>query len=269
MMVAYTPQHVDAQLQKIGHSKVLFLDVDDTLITPCASSFRAPAGKSLIDQLKQALCQVNLPAIISAWRLQRKVRLVHPQWPAYLQRWRQAFPVHGLTKMDTGRYGHIESMEVWRGQELTRLGLQFSQEAPSPTILPNSALHQGVYLTGPGTKAQILEAYCAACSPKHIVVVDDRIEQLQALKIWCQQHHQSACLILFKGARILSGSFDPQIAFFQKYCLLFHQRWLEDAQAKKLVKQYTQREPCSRGPSLNLWLGQCLEEDASFLKEPA
>lgn len=64
--------------------------------------------------------------IVSNWRLQRKVMLLDNNWSNILKQLQDQYQVYGLTKMDIGKFGKIESMEEWRYQELKSLGISFS-----------------------------------------------------------------------------------------------------------------------------------------------
>jgi hypothetical protein len=128
LIVASTLQEVQEALSKLQADAVIFIDVDDTLITPLSKIFRAKSSyRFLIDDLKKNRENFpNFEMILSHWRLQRKTILVSPQWPELMNVLKKTHPVYALTKMETGAIGDIPSMENWRYEELKDKGIFFT-----------------------------------------------------------------------------------------------------------------------------------------------
>src|SRR5579872_3560010 len=115
---AKTATEVMDCLSNIPQNAIIFMDIDDTIITPVSKTFRKPPYNHLIDEIKKNKDEYqNYEEIVSNWRLQRKAMVIDKDWPQLLSNLKEKFMVYGLTKMDTGKFGNIESMEKWRHQE--------------------------------------------------------------------------------------------------------------------------------------------------------
>lgn len=224
-------------LEGIQHEITVFVDIDDTIITPASLTFRKPPYNQLIDTIKKNKEQyTHYETMVSNWRLQRKVMLVDPQWPEVLEALKKKHAVYALTKMDTGRFGAIESMEIWRYQELKALSVVFSSCADMPLCLHGSSLFKGILMTGANTKSQTLSYYASHLSLKAIAVIDDKLEQLELIQQWCDAISIPFIGIVYKGLETLPGVPDAAIALFQEKYLLENAQWLEDDQAANYIK---------------------------------
>jgi len=225
----------------------LFFDIDNTLITPQSHLFRVSSPyQSLIDDIKKQ--KEDFPhyeKIISNWRLARKVMLVDENWPNVMNMLKKNYAVYGLTKMDTGTFGSIPSMEEWRYNELARLGLHFSHQyqATHPLIkaaanFPYSAIYyQGIFLTGSYTKKEVIQTLFKSLTFPGISMVDDRFEELERVEEACQELKVPFKGVLFKGVETLGGVPNLQIAEFQKQYLIKMAQWLEDEEAAQKFQE--------------------------------
>ncbi|MBS0621992.1 MAG: DUF2608 domain-containing protein [Verrucomicrobia bacterium] len=234
-------------LGELPADTVLFFDIDDTLITPVSKTFRCPPSNQLIDEIKaHRELYEDYSTIISSWRLQRRVMLLDSSWPSMLRELKKKFTVYGLTKIDTGPCGPIASSEAWRSEELKGLGLEFSK-APLLIASPfaakeenGPAFHEGIIFTGKGSKKEALERFFPEPRFSTLVMVDDRLEHLNAVKLFCEEHEICFVGMLFKGLTLLTERPDPLVAAFQKEHLLHSFEWLEDEEAlKRMEAQFT------------------------------
>jgi hypothetical protein len=168
------------------------LDIDDTIIY--APNTQLADGMT-IDELKKKRDQYpNYEVLISQWRLTREVKLVDEAWPPFLEQLKTIHVVYGLTQLDTGKVGLIESMEEWRYQELHKMGIIFSQE---PALF-----YKGLLLTGNLSKSQALEGYREdILKYKQVVFVDDRVAHVQDIESYCAKIGIPCVGILFTGIR--------------------------------------------------------------------
>lgn len=228
---ADTASQVFEYIKNLPQDTIIFLDIDDTIITPKSKAFRAGNQNTLIDEIKKdKKSYANYGEIISNWRLQRKPMLLDPGWPGILESMKTKFKVYGLTKMDTGRCGNIPSMEKWRYQELQRLGIEFS--ASNEISDQDSNFYRGIFFTGPASKADILNKYWVFVKTGTIVMVDDRNDYIQEIKDFCKAKSISCVGILFEGMKNLEDKPDSQVVQFQKDYLILHAKWLEDEEAE-------------------------------------
>lgn len=239
---AYTLLDIQKALGDVKKEAIFFVDVDDNLITPESNFFRADSPyRTFIDELKKNRDKVkNFEAIVSHWRLTRRIMLVESGWPALIETWKaEGHPVFALTKMDTGTFGAIPSMEKWRYNELINKGFQFTptyKGVTEATVIKDAAspatFYKGIFMTGSLTKGDVIRAFLQDYQPSQIVFIDDRRNYVEEVAAACAEKGIPFIGILFRGVERLQGHPDPDVAEFQKQQLLEGQ-WLEDASAKE------------------------------------
>jgi hypothetical protein len=228
---------IETCLQKLPKNAIIFVDVDDTIISPRSKTFRVSPHNKLIDNIKKNWKDYpNYQQIVSNWRLQRRVMLLDEAWPAMLKDLKKNFPVYALTKMDTGSFGNIQSMEQWRYEELKCLGIEFSENNEMPrSVLAdgqnNPIFYNGIFITGEKSKGQTLEAYKSFLRTDSIVMIDDRVENLEDVQAFCVKHAINFTGILFNGLEKFEDRPDPAVASFQAKYLIEKEQWLEDDEA--------------------------------------
>jgi hypothetical protein len=232
---------IGSHLKKLPKDSIILVDIDDTIISPRSKTFRVPPYNKLIDNIKKNWKDYpNYQQIVSNWRLQRKVMLLDEAWPAMLKEMKEKFPVYALTKMDTGRFGNIPSMEQWRYDELRGLGIEFSNNDEIPnTVLDdeqnNPIFYKGIFITGGKSKGQTLDAYRPYLKASSIMLIDDRMEYLEDVKAFCAKHSIKFIGLLFSGLENFKDRPDPAVASFQAEYLIKTAQWLEDDEAYKVM----------------------------------
>ncbi|OJW51174.1 MAG: hypothetical protein BGO67_12695 [Alphaproteobacteria bacterium 41-28] len=249
IVTAYTVPEVQKALSKIDENAVIFIDVDDTLITPKSKFFHASSPyRFLIDDLKRNREKYrNFEEILSHWRLQRKTILVSEDWPDFINTLKTVYPVYALTKMETGSIGAIPSMEKWRYEELKGKGISFTPLfhgvsevtlVSEPSKPYPASFYKGIFITGSFNKSDIIRAFLKTERPSQIVLIDDRPEYLQDAIEECNRQSIPFLGILFKGTELILGEPDHDIAEFQKQTLLEHAKWLEDEEAEQALRRF-------------------------------
>ncbi len=229
-ILAKTANEVLNHLDKLPQSSIIFFDIDDTIITPASKTFRVKPYNQLIDDIKKNKEQyTNYHEIVSNWRLQRKIMLLDENWPIVINQLKTRFPIYALTKMDSGKFGNIESIEQWRYNELKSLKIEFSE---NKHIVSNIGFLHGIFYTSTLSKSQTLAQYLPLLDATTIVLVDDRLEHLEDVEKFCDSHNIKFIGILFKGLETLTDKPDPAIAEFQKQHLIKNAQWLEDDEAQ-------------------------------------
>ena len=235
---------------------VIFIDIDDTIQTISSYLFQTSPqdplsqGGRIVDDLKKE----NNPSFerfLGLWRLSRCTQLVHPDWPALIKRaLEKGLLIYGLTHMDTGRCGVMSRIEEWRYNELSKLGIYFTptyQDSQDVILIdPNSCapksppvFYKGIFFTGSAskTKNQVLSTYLAHNTPKTIVMIDDRLGQIQSAQ---ELHYPSSFIgIVFRGVDLcirppLSKDVLEKVIELQKEYLQKEQ-WIENEEAITLV----------------------------------
>lgn len=240
-------------LDKLQHccpATTLFLDVDDTLITPASKIFRTRSPfRNLIDDLKKNKQNFsNFEEILGHWRLKRKSILVSELWPNAIQKMiAQGSKVYGLTQMDTGSLGPIASVEEWRCQELRSKDIRFCETfknvkhhklIESPQGTP-AIFYHGVFMTGSFSKNDLVSVYLKNSEekPAKIILVDDREFQVLELAKLCNAQKIPYLGIIFRGVDELSELPNPHVAEYQIQNLLNFLEWLEDEEAEERLQR--------------------------------
>lgn len=247
IITASTLPEIQQALSSLPEGTIIFIDVDDTIITPQSKVFRSTSPfRNIIDQIKKQRDHIpHVEKLLSHWRLQRKSILVSEQWPTFINTLKKHYKVYALTKLETGRVGAIPSMEKWRYAELKEKGVTFTPTCPGisegilvkDTSQPYPAtFYRGIFMTGSFNKSDVIAAFAKTRRPPHIVLIDDRQEYLQDAIEECNRQSLHFIGILFKGIENIRGEPDPKVAEFQKQYLLEHAQWLEDEQAKEKIE---------------------------------
>ncbi len=233
--VAHSAEEVLELLAPLPQNATVFIDVDDTIITPASKTFRAPPYNKIIDRIKQNKDNYpNYEDIVSNWRLQRKASLIDPQWPIILQKLKECHSTYGLTKMDIGPFGNIPSMEEWRYQELATMSITFT---PKQTCTRGvSSIHKGIFFTGKSKKSETVALYLDIIETGALALVDDRLSHLEDLKAFCSKQEIPFLGILYEGLTTLEGSPVPEIANLQEKCLIQNAYWMTDEEASKALE---------------------------------
>ncbi len=243
ILKAHTAEEVHRLIKKSTADTIILFDIDDTIITPVSNHFRSEPHKRLIDNIKKNKhLYGNYETIVSNWRLQRKVMLIDKQWPNIINKLKETHRVYGLTKMDTGKFGNIASMENWRYHELKGLNIEFSHNelinnhSKSIQAIKNGPVFiNGIFITGSISKHETLDKFRDFLNTKQIVFIDDREEHIADVQKYCEKHHIGFIGILYKGLDKLPATLNPKVMELQKEYLLKHEQWLEDDEAEKLV----------------------------------
>jgi len=220
----------------------IFLDVDDTIITPKSVTFRSPPFNQMLDRIKANKSNYdNFEEMVSNWRLQRKVMLIDEKWVNVINKLKENHPVYALTQMNTGEFGNIPSVQEWRYNELKNLGIEFSGNEKlaiyNTAKKDDAVFYKGIFITGNHSKSGTLAKFVEGLQASFIVFVDDRKKHIEDVQDYCQKNNIGFLGILFDGLKNLSGEPDPKLAEFQELHLIENAEWLEDEAAYKLMKE--------------------------------
>lgn len=245
------PENLEQMISSLPKGTLLLLDVDSTIIeTPDAHArkHKLPEGtKGLIGQLKDELKDTpdRRNEVISQWRLQREVILVHPRWPEIIENAKKnGVTVFALTNMETGKLGQIDCMEKWRFEELQSKGIHFSNGQSNNEYKLNNEdkdkgyalFYHGLILTGvlsgKGVKPNALEKVIAKeqLSPTCIAFVDDIRSNIDDIKAYAESNNIPFEGIHWRGCELIPGEPNEEIMAKQKEQLLTTGKWLSDEQ---------------------------------------
>ncbi len=224
---------------------IVLLDVDNTIIYPSDSFFAFNSEHNqFIDELK-AFHNIPTHDIVSSWRLQRQVSLMNVEWPVFLHNIHATNArVYGLTRMDTGTYGKMASVERWRASELRSMGLTFSAQPKTEkpenlsSTLNGPSFYDGIIFTGDFSKANSFQAFTTKynINIENIIFVDDREEHAIDLDNYGTEHGIPTLSIHWQYNKTIVATTCEKRARIQKDYLLNKQIWLSDAQAEQIVQ---------------------------------
>jgi hypothetical protein len=235
---------------------IVFVDIDDTIHTIDAYLFQTSPttplspGTQIIEEIKQNRLE-SFPAFISRWRLSRRIQLVNQHWPELIAQAKQrGVLIYGITQMDTGFCGVMSRVEEWRYNELCKLNIHFtphyeqmddvvlSPERSDPlSNIPASpaVFYKGIFFTGSiaTDKKTILEIVMQHHLAKRVVLIDDRMQQIQAAQSLSMNCAFTG--IVFRGVdRVIRPAISPElydkVTHLQKQ-YLYNEQWLENDEA--------------------------------------
>ncbi len=117
--------------------------------------------------------------------------------------------VLGLTSMESGAYGVIPDMPMWRYEMLRGMGVAFTQEFGNYTFTRLPAyrdhypvLYKGILCANQQSKGAVLQAFLEqfALRPQKLIFFDDSLDNLQSVGKVCEALGIPVALYHYKGA---------------------------------------------------------------------
>ena len=244
------------KISKFHHEgkAILFVDIDDVLITPADLVLRSCDKKNpfkIIEKLRRSirsgnvLERENALELLGILRMLRKVKLVEKNIPLYLDYFHSlGLDLVGITQIGTGKCGQIPSVERWRIKELKGLGINFAKLnkisidlADMHTLTNHPNFVEGIIFTDHLSKGECIKAFLKK-KPiyKTIYLVDDQLKNIKDTF-----DHLKDSKIIFKGfhyivAKKIPGIVNLKVGQLQYEMLFNHKKWLDDYQAQKLLE---------------------------------
>lgn len=217
-------------------------DIDDTIIVPKSLTFQAHKYRDMISDIKQNKhLHPNYELIISTFRKNREVMLVDDSWPTVLSALRAKITSYGLTKIDSGRFGIIDSVEKWRYEELKAHGIEFDPQLQNVTNTQNMpSLYNGIFFTGTYSKGKTLEYFAKHFTTCDLLIaVDDKEENLWEISEFCTTRGINCSTILFNAIELLAQStqINEQAFQIQRNMLVENLRWIEYNEALDILRK--------------------------------
>lgn len=241
-------QNVQAKLTACAKDAIILVDVDNTIITPKSLLFRSSSPyRNIVDDIKANKYPfLDTEKIVSTWRVERQSMLVDDAWPELIKQIHSlATPIFAFTHMGTGRYGIIDSLEIWRYNELKSYDITFTEEFlgdSEMTLMPHThqmcggaIFYKGIFMTGDYNKVLVLLKILDLYKPSQVVVVDDLHDNVTSLQQVCLEKSVPYTGIVFRGVDKIPGTPNEKVAAVQKKYLLEQGKWLEDDEASKLI----------------------------------
>jgi len=190
--------------------EVILMDTDPYRLT---HDYRKKWTKSGEERLSKEIRELLFSIILK----DRVVRFVDPQIMEILTELeRRKIPTLALTKLFTGKFGHIEDFTEWRLKEFQTLNLDFNKLTPIKGEMLIEELHigcgiptlkEGVILTANADKGKVLKHILRQKNyyPKSIIFVDDILGNVESLQKMC-----SELQIDYQGFTYIGASLVPE-----------------------------------------------------------
>lgn len=226
---------------------VIFLDIDDVIITPTDDILKSCGGKNPFKVIKffHQKIALSLPTQVRDYYLERlgtlylsrKVELTELDLDKIVQTFiLEGYTVIGITGVNLGKCGRISSIQDWRVSELANFGITFDpqldwhNEKDSFDCIYNS----GIIFAGSQPKARCISMILRK-NPKfkNIILVDDQIGNLKNTASMLSKLQLNFQGFHYVGAKDKPCKLDLQVADFQWLNLMENNVWLSDMEVKK------------------------------------
>lgn len=243
-------KEIAGHFQKLDQHSLLLWDVDSTLIIPSDQVLK-PGNEDFLDELNAHYLsdksEEELTALVSRIYHRMPFCLVDEQVVDLISNLqKRSIPMLGLTAMRTGSFGIIESMEIWRVNQLRSLRIDFSlvfpqhsglhwQETTPYNGLP--AFKEGIICCDHLPKGIVLTTFLQKINwrPNDVLFIDDNLDFLQSV-----EGAMEALNIPFTGVhyraveKMISPAVDKEMGHRQFQALVNRKIWLSDAEAKEI-----------------------------------
>lgn len=239
-------QVIEDQLDMIDSNTLVAFDVDYTLIIPQDQVLKPQASSYLQKFVEETLKKIpkeRADYLSSKVLLKSKMSLVNETVLSLIEKIKaKGAKTLGFTAMNTGPYGLIMNMEMWRFKQLQEFGISFSnyfgllafhnfEGKDSYPILSN-----GILCAADFPKGKVLTALLERINfkPSKIIFIDDREDFIESVEN--EIKHTELLCFHYTESLTLPFEFDEEIASFQLKHLLECEEWLSDEEVKKLLK---------------------------------
>jgi hypothetical protein len=186
--------------------------------------------------------------IVAQWYQQRQVKLVEEAWVDFIKRLQaKGVTVYGFCSMPI----HLLKIEEKRYIEAKNLGVVFTSKVNGQENLDiekkerwYSSFHKGIIFTGPYSKSHTLMEFLKITnlSPKKLAVIDNIEYKLKRIDRSLRVFDMEFYNVLYLGAREVIGRLDADIVSLQQRELIKNGKWLEDEEAKALLKTLKEQQ---------------------------
>ena len=238
---------MDTLLEKVGENSLVLINVDDTIITPKSlmfhynSPYRTFVGE--LESLQKS--QPNIHELIASLILQRQVMLIESDWPRFINKLKsKGALVFGFTRLNTVT-ARIKDFDEWQYKQLESLAIEFTGEINKQEMFKfdgknkeSPIFYKGIIFTTYVSKEETLRQFLSITriAPRNIIVFEYRKSNLNNIDKFFRTIDLDCFGIEYLGFEELQGIPDDKLVEFQKETLLRDGKWLEDDEAKKLLK---------------------------------
>ncbi|WP_250311557.1 DUF2608 domain-containing protein [Rickettsia endosymbiont of Oedothorax gibbosus] len=233
--------------EKINGSSLVLINIDDTIITPKSNMFRYANPYAGFTEELAALKKYrsNIDEVIAKLLLQRQVMLVEANWSKFIDKLKSSGAlVFGFTKINPA-CRRIENYEEWQYKQLSRLGIKFTDKVNNKEILKfdendkrSPIFYKGIIFTDFLNKTQALYEFMRITNilPDNIIIFENKKSELNDIDNFLKIVDLDYYGIEYLAVTELKGTPQDNIVKLQQEVLLKTGKWLEDDDAKQLIK---------------------------------
>ncbi|WP_341749326.1 DUF2608 domain-containing protein [Candidatus Tisiphia endosymbiont of Sialis lutaria] len=233
--------------EKINGSSLVLINIDDTIVTPKSNMFRYanPYGGFIEELVALKKYRSNIDEVIAKLLLQRQVMLVEANWSKFIDKLKSSGAlVFGFTKINPA-CRRIENYEEWQYEQLSRLGIKFTDKVNNKEILKfdetdkkSPIFYKGIIFTDALNKAQALYEFMRITNilPDNIIIFENKRSELKHIDNFLKTVDLDYYGIEYLAATELKGTPQDNIVKVQQEILLKTGKWLEDDEAKQFIE---------------------------------
>ncbi|HJD56598.1 MAG TPA: DUF2608 domain-containing protein [Rickettsia endosymbiont of Sericostoma sp. HW-2014] len=233
--------------EKINGSSLVLINIDDTIVTPKSNMFRYanPYGGFTQELAALKKYRSNIDEVIAKLLLQRQVMLVEANWSKFIDKLKSSGAlVFGFTKINPA-CRRIENYEEWQYEQLSRLGIKFTDKVNNKEILKfdendkrSPIFYKGIIFTDFLNKSQALYEFMRITNilPNNIIIFENKKSELNDIDNFLKTVDLNYYGIEYLAATELKGIPQDNIVKVQQEILLKTGKWLEDDEAKQFIE---------------------------------
>lgn len=251
-----TVDEVEKAIEDADQSTLVLFDVDETLIL-AADPILRPAARGIFNELAKKT--IKNPELVPPGTYEEHyflgLILFHIQYalvdpkiiPLIESLQSKQIKTIAFTKLFTGPFGKIPSLEDWRIAHLRKLDIDFRcafphlfvKEVPGIGNEGKSALFkEGVLFANAHDKGPVLSAFLKELdwAPKKVIFVDNRLDYLESVEEALEGTGIDYLGLHYTAVEYQTVDIDKRLAEYQLMHLLQHGVWLSEEEALELCK---------------------------------
>ena len=250
---SYDLKAVSEHFQNLDSESLLLWDVDETLII-AADLILKPGNEAVMYNIENHYfndksTQERRWLVSNIFHRMPFCLVEADVLPLISDLQQKSIPMLCLTAMRTGPYGAIDSMEVWRVNQLRKLGIDFSALFPqhSPLeweeTLPYKgypAFKEGIICCDRVPKGIVLTTFLQKIDwrPNKVLFIDNDSDYLASVEEAMEALNIPFIGIHYRAVETMIPEVDEELAHHQFEVLVTEEIWLSDAEAKAAMQAF-------------------------------
>lgn len=236
-----TTKHIE---NWVDNNSIVFVVIDDVLTVPDYQMFSRNSGagdlflQGLIDKAQKSSEHKKL---LAQWYSQRKVRLLEPEWPSFIERVKsKGAKIFGVVEMPI----MVTDIEKKRFLELEKLGVKFTEKVNNKSMIVlasqeqwRSVFYHGIIFNAFLSKGQVIGSFLKAnnLSPTKIVFFDWNKNECLQVESALKPLNLDFYTLIYLGVDKFVPSVDEDLVNFQQQHFMNSGILLDDTEASKVM----------------------------------